>query len=79
MILGGGKGSNFNFVDFEKNFGQKWAPRIRNRAHISQNLSGHKSQLSIFSEMTPLLHVLVFGALQPVKGPQISKFLISLT
>ena len=21
MILGGGKGSNFNFVDFEKNFG----------------------------------------------------------
>ena len=54
MILGGGKGSNFNFVDFEKIFGQKWAPRIRNRAHISQNLSGQK--IVQFSEMTPPLH-----------------------
>ena len=69
MILGGGKGSNFNFVDFEKIFGQKWAPRISNRAHISQNLSGQK--IVQFSEMTPPLHG---------RSPkmQISHFLVSL-
>ena len=70
MILGGGgKGSNFNFVDFEENFDQKWAPRIRNRAHISQNLSGQK--IVQFSEMTPPLH-----GLSPKM--QISHFLVSL-
>ena len=45
---------NFTKPDFEENFSRKWAPRIRNRAHISQNLSGQK--IVQFSRLTPPLH-----------------------
>ena len=52
--VGGGGRVNFTKPDFEENFSRKWAPRIRNRAHISQNLSGQK--IVQFSRLTPPLH-----------------------